>query len=179
MTIFLSLLLTIAAFAFVAYPLLKKRPALASSAGDERQRELYSQRDITYSMLKELEFDRESGILTDDDYQDLEVKYKGKAISILKDIDDLKKVPGDDEIEKQVRKLRRSKTSQADDPIEQEVTKLRRAKTRQTDEASEPESLELRGGKSQFCSQCGEKHRENDRFCAHCGASLIQGEDNA
>ena len=66
-------------------------------------------------MLKELEFDHQSGLLTDDDYHDLETRYKGKAISILKDMEDTKKgdkaedkVEG--EIEKQVRELRQSKS---------------------------------------------------------------------
>ncbi len=91
----------------------------------------------------------------------------------------LKKVPGDDEIEKQVRKLRRAKTRRADDTIEQEVLKLRRAKSTRIAKATKKESSEQTGRKSQFCSQCGKKDSQNDRFCAHCGASLIREEDNA
>jgi hypothetical protein len=61
-------------------------------------------------MLKELEFDFQSGVLTEEDYRELEARYKRKAISILRDIDD--RETGTDievEIEKQVQELRRGK----------------------------------------------------------------------
>ena len=61
-------------------------------------------------MLKELEFDFQSGILTEEDYRDLEARYKRKAISILRDVDNLEKgTEVEAEIEKQVRELRQSK----------------------------------------------------------------------
>lgn len=110
MTIFVALVLTVLTFAFVAYPLLKQRSRSVDSVQDEKLQELHSKRDTTYSMLKELEFDFQSGILTDEDYQDLEARYKRKAISILRGIDDLEKgTKVEEEIEKQVRELRRSK----------------------------------------------------------------------
>jgi hypothetical protein len=61
-------------------------------------------------MLKELEFDFQSGTLTKEDYRDLEARYKRKAISILRDIEGLEKgISVEEEIEKQVQELRRSK----------------------------------------------------------------------
>ena len=110
MTIFIGMVLTILSFAFITYPLLKQKTRPADSAEDEGLRELQSRRDTTYSMLKELEFDYQSGILTEEDYHDLETRYKDKAISILKDIDNSGAVDEvEDEIEKQVKKLRRGK----------------------------------------------------------------------
>ncbi len=93
-------------------------------------------------MLKELEFDRQSGLLNEEDYQNLETSYKKKAVAILKDIDQVGKETDagsgkpdiGDEIEKQVRQRRQSK--------------------------------------GQFCTQCGTKHQEADRFCSSCGARL-------
>jgi hypothetical protein len=63
-------------------------------------------------MLKELEFDLQSGILSKEDYQELEARYKSKAISVLKGIDGLKEV-GDvaADIERQVLELRRVRGS--------------------------------------------------------------------
>lgn len=110
MIIFISLLLTTLTFGFIVYPFFKERLGSVKPAGDEKLQELHSRRDRSYSMLKELEFDYQSGILTMEDYRDLEAKYKSKAISVLKEMDDLKK--GADlaeEIEKQVLKLRQSK----------------------------------------------------------------------
>jgi hypothetical protein len=63
-------------------------------------------------MLKELEFDFQSGLLTDEDYRDLEARYKNRAISILKEMDtpadkaEPEKDSLDEEIEKQVQELR-------------------------------------------------------------------------
>ena len=91
MTVFVAVALAVLTFAFVTYPLLKQRTRLVDSVEDEKFRELHSRRDTTYSMLKELEFDFQSGILTDEDYRDLETRYKRKAISILRDADDLEK----------------------------------------------------------------------------------------
>ncbi len=110
MTVFIGILLTVLIFAFIIYPFFKQRLRSADSVEDEKFRELHSRRDTTYSMLKELEFDFQSGILTDEDYRDLEARYKGKAISILRDIDDLgKDTEVEEEIEKQILELRRSK----------------------------------------------------------------------
>ncbi|MAF85182.1 MAG: c-type cytochrome biogenesis protein CcmI [Dehalococcoidales bacterium] len=108
MTIFVALVLTVLTFAFVTYPLLKRRTPSANSVEDEKLQEVYAKRDTTYSMLKELEFDFQSGILTEEDYRNLEAKYKGKAISILKDINNLKKGSDvEEEIEKKILELRR------------------------------------------------------------------------
>ncbi len=110
MTIFVVLILTVLTFAFVTYPLFKQRSRSVDSVEDEKLRELYSKRDTTYSMLKELEVDSQSGILTEEDYRDLETRYKGKAISILRNIDDLESgTEVEEEIEKQILELRRSK----------------------------------------------------------------------
>ncbi len=61
-------------------------------------------------MLKELEFDYKSGTLSQEDYSDLEARYKTKAISILKKLDGLQEDSSpEDEIEKQVQRLRRKR----------------------------------------------------------------------
>lgn len=105
----LTLALTLLTFAFVVYPFFKRRPPSIERVEDEKLQELRSQRDTTYAMLKELEFDFQSGTLTEEDYRKLESRYKGKAISILQDIDELgKDYDIDQEIEKQVLALRQS-----------------------------------------------------------------------
>ena len=106
------LLMTVLTFIFITYPFFKKRSGLsaAGAVADDKLQELHSRRDTAYSMLKELEFDFQSGILTEEDYKDLEARYKGKAISILREIDSRAKDDDiEDIIEKQVMALRRSK----------------------------------------------------------------------
>ena len=110
MIVFVALVLTVLTFAFIVYPLFKQRSPSVDLVKDEKLQELHSKRDTTYSMLKELEFDFQSSTLTEEDYRDLEARYKGKAISILKDIDDLQKnTEVEEEIERQVLELRQGK----------------------------------------------------------------------
>ena len=110
MTVFVALVLTVLTFAFVTYPLFKHRLHSYGAVEQERLRELSSKRNITYSMLKEREFDFQSALLTDEDYRELEARYKGKAISVLRDIDSLQKsTEVEEKIEKQVLGLRRGK----------------------------------------------------------------------
>ena len=96
--IFLTFIISVLTFAFITYPFLRNKPVplATDSVEDSKLHELNSKKETTYSMLKELEFDRQSGLLTEEDYKDLETRYKGKAISILKDIDGLTK---DDDVE--------------------------------------------------------------------------------
>lgn len=138
MNIFFAILLTVVAFAFLAYPLLRghRRAVTAVTdpdAGDERVDGLLTRRDTTYSMLKELEFDYHSGLLSEEDYRDLDARYRGKAISILKNLDQAGPA-GDD----------------AGDVIERQVAEMRRGKQRfclQCGVALRPAS--------RFCANCG------------------------
>lgn len=105
-----AIVLAVATFAFIIYPLFKQRPSQEGLAKDDKLLELSSRRDTTYSMLKELEFDFQSGILTEEDYRDLETRYKKKAISILRGVDELQEGTNvEDEIEKRVLQLRQTK----------------------------------------------------------------------
>ncbi|MBI4303999.1 MAG: zinc-ribbon domain-containing protein [Chloroflexi bacterium] len=198
MSDFIMVLIAVATFAFVGYPFFRRRPAPAPSVGDVQLQELYAKRNTTYSMLKELEFDHSSGILSDEDYKDLESKYKGKAVSILKGIDESAAAATDmeAEIEKQIGALRRGKKRavHADDEIEKAVQALRRGKKETPDADAEIEKAVrgLRHGKKEapdthaeteaevqqlpsrglFCTECGAKSLSGDRFCSHCGAKL-------
>ena len=114
MIVFIAILLTVLTFAFVTYPLFRQKSRPTEAVDNQQLRELHSKRDTNYSMLKELEFDFQSGILTEDDYQDLEKRYKRKAISILRDIEGSGKDTGkgariEEAIEKQVQELRHGK----------------------------------------------------------------------
>ncbi len=171
MITFVAVLLTVATLVFIGYPLFRQRVMPVDSMEDEGLQELYSRRDTTYSMLKELEFDFQSGILTDEDYHDLEARYKGKAIAILKNIDDSERgTSPDEQIERQVRALRRN---QGQSPREVAGNRRQRAKV---DEEIKREVKELHRSKARFCTQCGAGAGESDRFCSRCGTKLSRGE---
>ena len=64
--------------------LLDRNPSSRSELGD-----LYIQRAGTYSTLKELEFDFETGKLIEQDYRELRGRYGEEAVRILRRIDEL------------------------------------------------------------------------------------------
>jgi len=173
MTTFVVVFLAVLSLGFIVYPLFKQKWSAEASDEDERFRELHSRRDTTYSLLKELEFDFQSGILTEEDYRDLEARYKRRAISILKDADVLEKGAGvGGAIEERVQRLRRRSSNDLDNEVEEEVLKLRRSKGNNPEEEVEEEVLKLRQSKGRFCPQCGTKSEENDLFCVSCGTKL-------
>ena len=113
MIVLVSVILVVITFVFIAYPFFRRKPQSVALGEDRALRELHSRRDTAYSMLKELEFDYESGILAEEDYRDLEARYRRKAISTLKELDDLEEGGGlEDEIERQVRALRQNVSGQ-------------------------------------------------------------------
>ncbi len=172
MIVFVVLVLTVLAFAFIAYPFLRQKSPSVAATEDEQLQELHSRRDTTYSMLKELEFDKESGILSDEDYLELETRYKGKAISILRGIDDVGKGNEvEDEIENRIQKPRLVKSGSVDEEVEKEIL-MRRGKSGSVGKEVEKEIPGQRRSQGRFCPQCGAASQESDRFCSHCGARL-------
>ncbi|MFH1647353.1 MAG: zinc ribbon domain-containing protein [Chloroflexota bacterium] len=163
MTLPIIILVTLG-FLFVAYPFFRSKPEhpATEDGGDGGLDDLRSRRDTTYSMLKEVQFDYQSGILTEEDYKDLETRYKARAITLLKDMDGLAAAEsGDDEIEKRVRALRRTANAPKEKgDIEDEIEKRVRALRRKNEPA--------------VCPGCGEKRPEGARFCPSCGQSLQQ-----
>lgn len=155
------IIIVVLAFIFIAYPFFRERlyQKTTDSAEDGRLDDLRSKRDITYSMLKEVQFDYESGILTEEDYKNLESRYKARAISILKDMDRVgQEDEVEDEIEKRVRSLRRTTTPERSDDIEDEIEKR---------------VMALRHKKEEYCPSCGERRPEGARYCPGCGEKLI------
>ncbi len=160
MILFVSALITLAVFAFLSYPLLRPKPELEPK-GDVLREGLLLKRDSVYSAIKELEFDYQIGNLSEKDRKDLEEKYKEKAVTILKELDEWDKgKPAEDGIEKQVKALRglRPKSTPVEEEIEKEVQALRKVK-------SEP--------RGRFCPHCGARVLAADRFCSECGTNLV------
>jgi len=79
------------ALALVLWPLLRARsgqaPAVAS--GPDRRLELAEEKAAAYHALKELQFDHESGSLSDDDFEALRDRYESRAGQVLAELDAL------------------------------------------------------------------------------------------
>ncbi len=108
MTIVVAVVLTILTLILIVYPLFRRRSSSEGQNENEELQDLDSKRKASYSMLQELEFDSRSGVISKEDY--LEERNRRKAISLPKEIDDLKKATElEEEIEKQILELRRHK----------------------------------------------------------------------
>lgn len=175
MTIATALVLSVAAFAFIILPFFRRKVNPVAPVTDEKSQELLFKRDTVFSMLKELEFDHQSGILAEKDYHELEERYKKKGIAILKDIDSLEGAAEIDKaIEAEISQRRKGKAPSAEDEIEQKISSLRKKSPAGAPEEIEKKISERRqqqkGG--QFCTKCGARRQPEDSFCAHCGAQL-------
>ena len=94
--------------------------------------------------LKEIEFDRETGKLSDADYEQLKSRYSAEALVAIA-ADEAR--PG---------------TQASDDP--EELITARLAQLRSARAAGLPAAL--------FCQQCGLRPEADALFCSSCGASL-------
>jgi len=86
------LLLAVAVMAFVLAPLFRreaKEEERRASAASEMQ-ELRSRREMALSALKDLEDDKATGKIGDEDYQDLKAKLTLEAVELMKRLDGLK-----------------------------------------------------------------------------------------
>ena len=123
---------------------------------------------VALAALKEIEFDRETGKLSDEDYAFLKAKYTGAALEALR-AEAPQATPGDVEvlIAARVRALRSAATSAPPGAPSCSVCGPR----------PEPDAV--------FCSTCGQRLRDGgaragcgaplgagSRFCTQCGAGV-------
>ena len=153
----LGSVLAVSALAYVLAPLLRGGPREAARTSPLS----VSQESTAVDALREIEFDRETGKLSDDDYATLKATYTPRALQELR-----------------VREAQ----AEASDPVEDAAEALiarARARSHQCAHCGpRPESDAL------FCSDCGrflgssclrcgaEVESTTSRFCGECGESL-------
>jgi len=136
-------LLAVGALAFVLYPVFFSPPPQRRSRPTEVRR---SERDDAVAALREIEFDRATGKLSDTDYAELKRRYTQEAIVAMRR--ESAGVPTD---------------ASGDDEIEAAVRAFRVAKHVCPTCGPRPEP------DAEFCSNCG--RYLHDR-CASCGAPV-------
>lgn len=146
----LGVLLALSVAFFVGFPLWKKRPEDEGEDLSEKQRTLFAldkRKEETYRALKDLDLDYQMGKLSLEDYQELNQRYKEEALALLKEMDEEQgdRIAIEAEVEREILAARRRRPA---DRRPHTVSKIN------------------------FCSQCGAKAREGDRFCAQCGQNL-------
>ena len=80
----LALLATAAAVALAVWPLLRHSRGVESDAAELN--ELVSQRDLAIDAIRELDFDRDLGNLSEQDHQAMREQSKRRAVAILKQL---------------------------------------------------------------------------------------------
>jgi hypothetical protein len=122
---------------------------------------LNSEKESLYTALNDIEFDYGLGKLSREDYDDLKRDYKAKAASVLKQIDAIgegQHSPGlEDELEKEIIALRKSKSPEHDE-IEEEILKVRKQN--------------IDKNRYLTCMNCGNQYSARDLFCSRCGIGL-------
>jgi hypothetical protein len=144
MTIFVTLAVSALAFAVIVYPFFKRREddevewlADALPAGQP-------------ATLRDLDLDRDSGILSAEDYREQEARQFGRPSPSPARVEASADAGASAGAEAP------SGGAGVEDQIERRVR-------------------ELRSGRAAFCSQCGKKVKEGSRFCSSCGAQLRGG----
>ena len=167
--ILLIALLIVGTFVFVLRPLAAQDSSWLG--GDKGSRapasELIARRDALYAALKDAEFDRETGKLTDEDYQIVRTRTMAEAAGVLRQLDRLTpeaEAAFDVEIEQAVARMRGDAAAQPVAPdlaaaVEAEIASLIK-------HAASPARPKL------ACPDCGQPYQPGDAFCAACGASF-------
>jgi hypothetical protein len=186
-TVVVALLISMAAFALVGYPLLRPRRADGESLSTNHRTtdDLLAERDAAYAAIKELEFEYHLGNLSRQDYEDLRARYRQRAADILRRLDVAEReASGRARTQRRVagprlgaagepatagekaRALEPSRDGGAAEEIERAVALLRRQS-----EGKAPAS-KLGDQTRPACPSCRCRVQPDDRFCGRCGARL-------
>jgi len=142
----------------------------ARSAEEEQKR-------AVLRALKDLEYERSVGKISDDDYHEYSARYRAEAKRLIQSLDE-NLAEGRKQVELELQK----RLSKAEDPpapseasdAEPPSSAARADETDETDEAPEsaPEMPAKVSEASVACSACQAKNELDARFCKACGKSM-------
>jgi len=162
MIIVAGLLIAVIAVLLVLEPVLRAAagkpvelavPLFADS--DDEDDPLARRRDRALAALREIEFDKATGKLSDDDYTRLQVKYQAEALEALRAVDATKGEAG-------VAALAGAAMAPGPDgdAVERLIAEARaQARTKQ----------------QRFCEECGAPLEGSGKFCVACGSAVVAG----
>lgn len=159
MTIIAGLLIAVVAVLLVLEPLLRAAagkpveltvPLFADS--DDEEDPLQRRRDRALAALREIEFDKATGKLSDDDYTRLQAKYQTEALEALRAVDEAKGGGLGDRGQ--------GTGGSSADPVERLIAEAR---------------AQARTKKQRFCEECGAPLEGSGKFCVACGSAVGVG----
>jgi hypothetical protein len=169
-------LVALAVLALIAGPLLKGGAA-APVGVDEPEELEETPKGIALAALKEIEFDRATGKLSDGDYQALKVRYTAEALAVLRQdaapagLGEADAAGGAPHAPLAGASPGPAGDRAADDPVEAMIAE--RVKTLQAAAIRCPACGPRPEGDALFCSACGRSLAVGG--CNACGAPLVPG----
>lgn len=165
----------VAVFAPVIYPLLRNKGKQASDRGESQREmaELIRQKESSYAAINELEMDHRTGKISETDYKNLYEVYKAealKAIRVLKEWETGNSGPGDTAIEEEIEMRRQELELQVETAEEHDHIPCPACGT--VNQPGRISCSECGADLRQMCRLCGRANPPHSRFCRSCGESL-------
>ena len=161
---------------FVAAPLgIGLVGARAKSAGELQAERLEHDRALAVQGLRELEFDREMGKLSDADYESMHKALEDRALTAMAAVESIRAQADKAASAKKpaVTPLapvpRRPSQPRRIDPI---PTLVVHAEPTRPPQPSQPPPPPSQSHKISFCPQCGMRAAVDSKFCAQCGIAI-------
>ena len=164
-----------AAMAYVGWPLIT--PLLAEdapSAREEKRKELVEEKERLLQALRDLDHDRRTGKLEDDDYKTLGDRLKADAANVLRELDQNDGRRGDAPSAPVQTELPDTKPAKpAAPPASPASPAVFDTPTIRVTHKELQEQAAKAGVAMKFCTKCGRQAKAgDDKFCGRCGAEL-------
>jgi hypothetical protein len=179
----IALVLSLAALAYVVWPLLKPGPAPMLVEND-RLTELLGRKDAVLRAIKDLEFDYQVGKLSEEDYELYDQRLRRQAVGLLQQIEQVAPMSAslDAALEAEITQRRRVQDQVAVPAVKPlpaagasvlAAPPVTAARSGATAVAIAPNVAAGNGGAAlRFCTNCGSKLEVHHKFCANCGTPV-------
>lgn len=187
-----------AAFFYTIWPIMRPQAARGvlpdeDSAQPLSNRELtrlLMEREQAYKNIMDIEFDKEMGKLSDEDYAQMMAPARAQAVEVLRRLDARGVKEGTVPVQVNEREAAQAaarierkhppseitaveKPSSLDERLEAEILRYRKSASESQDESADSSSDEQEKSMTpRFCTSCGNAVDEADNFCAACGRRL-------
>ena len=165
--IVIALVLALAALAYVALPLVRRREVVTGdtmTVVDPVLEDLLFSREVTYEAIKDLAFERDMGKLSEEDYRQLDYQYRARAVNILQNLERVEKSTLGDDLDAWIEEAVRAARQRQASPKAAKEKKSRSRRSRR--------SKRRPAAKSAQCPSCDRPYGVGDRFCSGCGTAL-------
>lgn len=165
-----AVLVALAVIVLIMSPLVGQQAHVTSTVDDPEDLD-ETPKGIALSALREIEFDRATGKLSDEDYSALKTKYTAEALAVLRNEEAAGAAVASHVGEASGPAATNGASGASGDPVEALVAE--RLRLLQAGSARCPTCGPRPEGDALFCSSCGRSLTVGG--CAECGAPLLPG----